>query len=86
MKLEMEKALNEAAESLGIKKLKEEHMDAMLAFASGCDVFGSLLTDYGKSICYNYLPGLVSSLCTNGGSCANYTESFSIVIIISYNM
>ena len=48
----VEKALREAAKSIGITRLKDEQKDAILAFASGRDVFVSLPTGYGKSICY----------------------------------
>ena len=35
-------AVKEASESLGVSKLKEEQKDALVAFASGRDVFVSL--------------------------------------------
>ena len=79
----VEKALREAAESIGITRLKDEQKDAILAFASGRDVFVSLPTGYGKSICYSCLPGLFSRLRTTKVSCANSSESLHIVVVVS---
>ena len=36
--------------------LKDKKMEAMLAFMSGCDVFVSLPTGFGKSFIYALLP------------------------------
>ena len=59
---DLQTCLNEAAEALGIYELKPEQKEAISAFADGRDVFVSLPTGYGKSICYGCLPGLFSRL------------------------
>ena len=48
---DLQTCLNEAAEALGIYELKPEQKEAISAFADGRDVFVSLPTGYGKSIC-----------------------------------
>ena len=45
-----------AAASLGYPQLKEEQELAILSFVGGNDVFISLPTGYGKSLCYAVLP------------------------------
>ena len=58
----LQMCLNEAAEALRICELKPEQKESISAFADGRDVFVSLPTGYGKSICYGCLPGLFSRL------------------------
>ena len=76
-------AVKEASESTGISKLKEEQKDALVAFASGRDVFMWLPTGFGKSLCYSCLPGVFARLCNT--ECCSDTdssvESFPIVIV-----
>lgn len=43
-------AVKKASESIGISKLKDEQKDALVAFASGRDVFVSLSTGVGKVV------------------------------------
>ena len=45
-----------AAASLGYLSLKPEQEATILAFVSGKDVFVSLPTGYGKSLCFGLLP------------------------------
>ena len=55
--------------------LKPEQKISLLKFASGCDVFVSLPTGYGKSLCYILLPKLFDAL---RGVCGQ-----SIVLVVS---
>ena len=48
--------INKAACKLGFKRLEEEQRSSILQFARGKDVFVSLPTGYGKSLCYIALP------------------------------
>lgn len=76
----IETAANEAARAVGITHLKKEQRDAITAFARGRDVFVSLPTGYGKSVCYGCLPGLFSRLRSSDGSSSS---SFPIAVIVS---
>ena len=49
-------ASKDAATSLGITTLKTEQQEAIRQFVLGRDVFVSLPTGYGKSVCYFPLP------------------------------
>ena len=48
--------IKDAATSLGITTLKTEQQEAIRQFVLGRDVFVSLPTGYGKSVCYFPLP------------------------------
>ncbi len=48
--------IRKAAHSLGYSSLKKEQEEAIAAFISGNDVFVSLPTGYGKSLCFALLP------------------------------
>ena len=57
---ELDVLIEEATALLGCQSLKEEQKRAVKAFVEGKDVFVSLPTGYGKSLCYTLLP-LVST-------------------------
>ena len=61
--------------SLGYDKLKKEQEESILNFAKGRDVFVSLPTGYGKSICYIILPWLFDEL--------RKVDKISIVLVVS---
>ena len=48
--------IDEVAASLGYTSLKEEQKKALFSFVTGRDMFVSLPTGYGKSLCYALLP------------------------------
>ena len=48
-------AIASARRSLAIEALKKEQEEVVRAFLSGNDVFVSLLTGYGKSLCFAIL-------------------------------
>ena len=56
MAADAERAVERATESLGYPVLKKEQNKAMNKFISGRDVFVSLPTGFGKTVCYAALP------------------------------
>ena len=52
----IERAMSYAAERLSIEQLNDKQREAVLAFVEGKDVFVSLPTGFGKSICFQSLP------------------------------
>ena len=58
----IELALQVAVTRLGFAEVKEKQKEAVVAFVSGKDVFVSLPTGYGKSLCYMCLPFLFDAL------------------------
>ena len=64
-----------AAKSLGYSTLKPEQHEAVVKFASGRDVFVSLPTGHGKSLCYILLPPVFDSL--------RGVEAKSVVLVVS---
>lgn len=64
-----------AAVTLGYHTLRSEQKEAIVTFLRGNDVFISLPTGYGKSLCYGSLPGAFDLL--------RGTERRSIAIVIS---
>ncbi len=48
--------IRKTAHSLGYSNLKKEQEEAIQGFISGSDVFVSLPTGYGKSLCFALLP------------------------------
>ena len=59
---ELSKAVSLAASQLGYKKLKPEQSEAVEEFVRGRDVFVSLPTGSGKSLCYAVLPAVFDIL------------------------
>ena len=49
--MEVVGAVRKAGQSLGYTSLKDEQLNALCAFVRGRDVFVSLPTGYGKSLC-----------------------------------
>ena len=48
----VEQAMRYAAERIGIPSLNEKQKEAVRAFVGGKDVFVSLPTGFGKSVCF----------------------------------
>ena len=74
-------ALKVATERLGFEELKEKQIEALKAFADGKDVFVSLPTGYGKSLCYQILPFLYDAL--RGCAGRDETRTASIVVVVT---
>ena len=72
----VEAAIDGGALSLGYEKLKEDQHRVIKPFIQGNDVFASLPTGYGKSLCYFCLPAIFDRL-------NHHTSPWSVVIVIS---
>ena len=68
--------IDKAAASLGYFSLKEEQKKAIKAFVGGNDVFISLPTGYGKSLCYALLPSIFDMK-------RRLTETTSVAMVVS---
>ena len=73
---DVESALRAVGRSCGYAEIKDKQRDAILAFASGKDVFVSLPTGYGKSFCYQCLPLLFDTL-------HSHNVPTSIVVVVT---
>ena len=62
MSLPLSVPLLKAARKLGYESLKPEQELAVSSFISGKDVFVSLPTGYGKSLCFALLPLLFDEI------------------------
>ena len=62
MEPELKSVVSAAVQSLGYDVVKPEQKIALLSFLRGQDVFVSLPTGYGKSLCYAALPAAFDSL------------------------
>ena len=75
VKCDIQKIIGTAAAALGYPKLKPEQEQAVGAFVGGADVFVSLPTGYGKSLCFGLLPRVFDLL--------RGVENQSIAIVVS---
>ena len=75
----MRSALHEAALKLGYPQVRQVQEEVVLAFLSGRDIFVSVPTGEGKSLCYAVLPWTVDLLPrrysndTGAPGCTRYT-------------
>ena len=53
---DLQQALDYAAQKLRMERLNEKQVEAVTAFIGGKDVFVSLPTGYGKSVCFQSVP------------------------------
>ena len=74
VRVEMEELVNEAALEMGYSSIRDKQKEAILGFLSGRDVFVSLPTGSGKSLCYSILPKVFDRVRKASGS---------IVIVVS---
>ena len=58
----IESALMKSASEMGYPSVKPQQREAILSFVSGKDVFVSLPTGYGKSLCFGCLPLIFKEL------------------------
>ena len=72
----MTKAAISAAKALGFD-IKQEQLEVVVKFAMGRDVFAVLPTGFGKTLCYQCLPGVFNQICFDG------KEHCSIKVVIS---
>ncbi len=71
----IERAVMAAFGRLGYSDPRSEQLEAAKQFVSGSDVFVSLPTGSGKSLCYGSIPYTYDSLCSQ--------DSGSIVLVVS---
>ena len=72
----LEAIIKDCAQTLGYQELKQEQMAAVASFVEGNDVFITLPTGYGKSLCYYLLPSIFDTL-------YHRTSTWSIIIVVS---
>lgn len=58
----IEVALSSVAFGMGYSSVKEKQKEVVVNFVSGKDVFATLPTGYGKSLCFACLPGVFDKL------------------------
>ena len=73
--MDVDRAIQAASRRLGYSSLRREQEEAIKEFAVGKDVFLSVPTGGGKSLCYAILPWLFDEL--------RQTPCKSIVIVVS---
>ena len=70
------KAAISAAKALGFD-IKQEQLEVVVKFAMGRDVFAIIPTGFGKTLCYQCLPGVFNQICFDG------KEHCSKIVVIS---
>lgn len=75
---DIDAALQYACRKMEVEKLKPEQEQGIRAFLGGSDVFISLPTGYGKSLCFALLPHLFDHL----RGCASSRTCKSIVLCV----
>lgn len=73
-------ALSYAAERLGLPSLNEKQKEAVRTFFTGKDVFVSLPTGFGKSVCFQSVPFMLDYL---GNSESNKVEESTLRWLLS---
>ncbi len=72
--VQLEAVIGEVAPGFGYR-LKQEQKDSILQFTKGKDVFISLRTGFGKSLCYILFPGMFDII--------RGVEKKSMILVIS---
>ena len=68
--MDIAEAVRKAGVSVGYDQLKDEQVNILCTFVEGRDVFVSLPTGFGKSLCYMLLPLVLDYLAVeSGGGC-----------------
>ena len=65
--MDIAKAVRKAGVSVGYDQLKDEQVNILCTFVEGRDVFVSLPTGFGKSLCYMLLPLVFDYLAVESG-------------------
>ena len=76
----IEQAISNASRCLGYGDLTEEQREAVTHFVSGQDVFISLPTGAGKSLCYALLPFVFDFLCASDKPDSRLHHSIVMVV------
>ena len=76
VEVSIEETISTAVKAMGYSSLTAKQEEVVRAFAKGIDVFVSLPTGSGKSLCYCILPLVFDSL-------RRRTEQSSIVVVVS---
>ena len=74
--MDLESALAFAVSKFGYGQVKEQQKDAIVSFVSNKDIFVSLPTGFGKSLCYQCLPVLFD--CLRG-----HNQPTSIIVVVT---
>ena len=75
--MDIAEAVRKAGVSVGYDQLKDEQVNILCTFVEGRDVFVSLPTGFGKSLCYRLLPLVLDYLAVESGG------GKAIVVVIS---
>ena len=73
--METKRVLSKVASQIGYSTLRPKQEEVILDFVRGSDVFVSLPTGSGKSLCYSLLPGVFDEI--------HRLQGVSIVIVVS---
>ena len=80
-KKDVDEAISYACSKMKVKELKTEQEKCVRAFVNGSDIFISLPTGYGKSLCFAILPHIFDHL--RGLGCSKSSIVICVVPLLS---